>query len=61
LSKSAKLKGQVATVVIQSTSEAGDGEGLAGGSSDKKVNWSILIALNCGEVAMQRHIRIMMF
>jgi hypothetical protein len=37
-SKSKKLKGQVATVVIQSTSESGDGEGLTGGSAHENID-----------------------
>jgi hypothetical protein len=36
-------EGQVATWVSQATSEASNAEGLAGGSSDKKVNWASLI------------------
>lgn len=38
-SKEKKLDGQVTTRVIQSSSSSGDGEGLAGRSSDKNVNW----------------------
>tara|TARA_R110000823_G_scaffold260453_1_gene381333 strand:+ start:107 stop:421 length:315 start_codon:yes stop_codon:yes gene_type:complete len=33
-------EGQVATVIAQSTSEAGNAERLTGGASDKKVNCS---------------------
>ena len=58
MSKSAKLKGEVTTVVIQSTSETGNAEGLAGGSADEKVDFSILVFLNGGEVAVQRNFRI---
>jgi hypothetical protein len=38
LSKPKKLKGEVATIIIQSSSESRNAEGLARGSSDKKVN-----------------------
>jgi len=37
-SQTAKLKGQVAAFVVQTSSEAGDGEGLAGGSPHEKVD-----------------------
>jgi len=39
INNAAKLKGEVATLVIQSTSESGDGEGLAGCAAHEKVNW----------------------
>jgi hypothetical protein len=54
ISKPKKFERQVATAVSQSASEAGDTERLAGGSSDKKVNWSDMVFLNVGEVAEQR-------
>jgi hypothetical protein len=44
-----KSEGKVATRSIHSRSLAGDGEILARGSSDKKVNWSVL-ASSFGEV-----------
>jgi hypothetical protein len=56
VSKAKKLKGQVATVVCQSRSEPGDAERLAGGSSDKKVNWFIRPLLEFGHVAEVRHV-----
>jgi len=37
-SQTAKLKGQVAAFVVQTSSEAGDGEGLARGSPHEKVD-----------------------
>jgi hypothetical protein len=60
VSKPKKLKDQVATVVIQSASQAGDAERLAGGSSDKKVNCCILICSYGGEIAVQWHAWIVM-
>ena len=47
-SKAAKLDGQVATRVLQATSPAGDGEGLAGSPSGQHVNWT---GFDAGEVA----------
>jgi hypothetical protein len=47
VSKAAKLKGEVATFIIQSSSESRDGEGLARGSSHKNVNWALLKAAVC--------------
>jgi hypothetical protein len=32
---------------------------LAGGASDKKVNWPIFVALDLSEVAVQRYVGIM--
>lgn len=54
ISKAEIFEGQVATVVSQSASKASDAEGLAGGASDKKVNWSIFGSLDLGEVADER-------
>ena len=61
MSKSAKLKGEVTTFIVQSPSETGNAEGLAGGSADEEVDFSILVLLNSGEVAVQRHIRVVVF
>ena len=36
----AESEGQVTTVIVQSSSEAGDAERLTGGAADKKVNCS---------------------
>jgi hypothetical protein len=52
------FEGQVTAVIIQASSEARDAEGLAGGSSDQKVNWVILASLNGGEVAVKRNVGI---
>jgi hypothetical protein len=57
VSKPKKLEGQVAAVVSQSSSEARDAEGDAGRSSDQKVNCSIFVAPNCGEVPVKRDVR----
>jgi hypothetical protein len=54
ISKPEKFQREVATLSIQSRSKAGDAEILAGGSSDKKVNWSIFVASYFGEVAAER-------
>jgi hypothetical protein len=59
ISKAEKFEGQVATVVAQAASEAGDAEGLAGGSANKKVNCPIIICSDGGEVAMERDLRVM--
>jgi hypothetical protein len=59
ISKPKVFERQVAAVVSQSASKAGDAERLAGGSSDKKVNWPILIGSNGGEVAVKRGVRVM--
>ena len=40
MSKAAKLKGEVATLVVQAASQSGDGEGLAGGAAHENVNWA---------------------
>jgi hypothetical protein len=60
VSKLKKLECQVATVVGQPASKSSDRERLAGGSSDKKVNWAILIGSDGREVAMKGNIRIVM-
>jgi hypothetical protein len=44
VSKPAKFDGQVATRITQSASSAGDGKGLARGSSNKKVNWPCVVS-----------------
>jgi hypothetical protein len=59
ISKPEKLERQVATVVSQSASKAGDAERLAGGASDKKVNWPIFVGSDRGEVAVKRNIGVM--
>ena len=61
VSKSHELKGQVATVVVQSASEASNAEGLAGGASNEKVDLAILVPFDGGEVAVQRHAGIVVF
>jgi len=58
LSKSAKLKGEVTTLIIQSTSETGDTEGLARCAANEEVDFAILVLLNGREVAVQRNFRI---
>jgi hypothetical protein len=42
-SKLDESEGQVATRISQSSSKAGDAEGLARGASDQKVNWAVLM------------------
>ena len=54
------FKRQVATVIAQAASEAGDGEGLARCSADQKVNWGVVPGFNRGEVAMQGNLGIVM-
>jgi hypothetical protein len=49
---------EVATLVIQALSEAGDAEGLARGAADKKVNCMVGPLLEFGHVAVIRHVRI---
>jgi len=61
LSKSAKLKGEVTTFIIQSPSETGNAEGLAGGSANEEVDLAILVLLNGCEVAMQWDFRVVVF
>lgn len=50
---------QVTAVVIQAAAAAGEAEGLAGGSADKKVNWPIVVGSNRREIAVARHVGIM--
>ena len=57
MSQSKIFECQVATVVIQSSTETGDGERLARCSSDQKVDWLIFVVLNGCEIAVQRHVR----
>jgi hypothetical protein len=59
LSKSAKLEGKVTTVVIQAASQSCNAEGLAGCSADEEVDCSIFILSDSGEVAVQRHVGVM--
>ena len=56
MSKSAKFERKVTTVVVQTASEAGDAEGLAGCSADEEVDVSIFVFLNRCEVAVQWHV-----
>jgi hypothetical protein len=58
LSQSAKLERKVTTVVVQTASQSCDAEGLAGCSADEEVDISILVFLNRCEVAVQRHVGI---
>jgi hypothetical protein len=51
------LEGQVATVVAQSSAQSCDGEGLAGGSADQKVDWRVHAFADRREVAMKRNLR----
>jgi hypothetical protein len=60
LSKSAKLKGEVTTVVVQAASQPGNAEGLAGCPANEEVDFAILVPLNCCEVAVQRNLGIVM-
>ena len=50
-SKATKVERQVATRVIQAEALAGDAETLAGGASNKKVDWSDIGTRDPGEVA----------
>lgn len=56
-SKREELQGQVAARVVQAESFPGDGEGLAGGSSDKNINWSTVFSDLC-EVAKVCDVRV---
>jgi len=58
LSKSAKFERKVTTVVVQTASQSRDAEGLAGCAADEEVDVSIFVFLNGGEVAVQRHVGI---
>jgi hypothetical protein len=49
-----ELKREVAARIVQSEALSCDAEGLAGGASDKKVNWSNVVLLNLSEVAEHR-------
>lgn len=49
-----ELKREVAARIIQAEPLSRDAEGLAGGASDKKVNWSDMVGLNLGEVVEER-------
>ena len=60
MSKSAKLKGEVTTVVVQTASQSGDAEGLTGCAPDEEVDLSIFVFLNGCEVAVQWHVRVAM-
>lgn len=61
MSQSAKFERKVTTLVIQATSQSSDAEGLTGCSADEEVDFSILVLLNRCEVAVQRHVGIVMF
>jgi hypothetical protein len=61
LSKSAKLKGEVTTVVVQTASQSCDAKGLAGCAADEEVDLSIFVFLNGCEVAVQRHVWVSVF
>jgi hypothetical protein len=56
LSKSAKLEGEVTTVVVQTASQSRDAEGLTGCAADEEVDLSIFVFLNGCEVAVQWHV-----
>jgi hypothetical protein len=60
VSKPKIFERQVAAVICQAASKASDREGLAGRSSDKKVNWFMLIRCDCGEVTEVANVRIVM-
>jgi hypothetical protein len=58
--QSAELQREIAAIIVESASQTGDGEGLAGGSSDKDVDgnrpsWVRLVSEDLREVAMIRH------
>jgi hypothetical protein len=61
LSKSAKLKRKVTTVVVQTASQSCDAEGLAGCAADEEVDLSIFVFLNGCEVAVQWHVWVSVF
>jgi hypothetical protein len=61
LSKSAKLKGEVTTLVIQTASESGNAKGLAGCSANEEVDFSILVLRDGCEVAVQGYVGVMVF
>lgn len=53
-SQSEELKREVAARIVQSEALSCDREGLAGGSANKKVNWSDMVGLDLCEVAKER-------
>jgi hypothetical protein len=59
-SKAAKLERQVATVVIEPTTESRDAERLARGSTDEKIDSCILSLSDRGEIAMARDLWVVM-
>jgi hypothetical protein len=61
LSKSAKLEGKVTTVVVQTASQSGNAEGLAGCAPNEEVDLSIFVFLNSREVAVQWHVWVSVF
>jgi hypothetical protein len=56
-SKLDESEGQVATRVSQSSSKPCDGEGLARGASDQKVNWAVAIKHLLRDLGHVAHIR----
>lgn len=56
IKKSKKLERERTARSIHACSESGDAEILAGRSADKKVNCSIFVSANRGEIAVQRHV-----
>ena len=61
MSQSAKLEGKVTTVVVQTASQSGNAEGLAGCAPNEEVDLSIFIFLNSREVAVQWHVWVSVF
>jgi hypothetical protein len=61
LSQSAKLEGKVTTVVVQTASQSGNAEGLAGCAPNEEVDLSIFVFLNSREVAVQWHVWVSVF
>lgn len=51
LSQREELKREVAARIVQAEALSCDAEGLAGGSANKKVNWSDMVGLDLCEVA----------
>jgi hypothetical protein len=47
---------EVSSRVFEALAETRDAEGLAGGSSDKKLNWFIRPLLEFGHIAEVRHV-----
>lgn len=58
-SKRTEFQHEVATRIIQSRSESRNTEGLAGGSSDQKLDWVIVAFLYRGEIAVQWRVGVM--